>query len=122
MTGSSEEEGEEEKEEDQDNRKLRSVFQSLWIFIIKDLEINVNKARALTATRNRKISRRIFKYLNISERNDDICTSMLHRPLQCFRLLLGTLTKVTALEAPNGWSESEARRCPYAMLYSLLLH
>ena len=69
MTGSSEEEGEGEKEEDQDqdqdDRKLRSVCQSLWIFIIKDLEINVNKARALTATRNRKISRRIFKYLNI---------------------------------------------------------
>ena len=67
MTGSSEEEGEEEKEEeeDQDNRKLGSVCQSLWIFIIKDLEINVNKARALTATRNRKISRTIFEYLNI---------------------------------------------------------
>ena len=65
MTGSSEEEGEEEKEEDQDNRKLGSVCQSLWIFIIKDLEINVNKARALTATCNRKINRRIFKYLNI---------------------------------------------------------
>ena len=65
MTGSSEEEGEGEGEEDQDNRKLGSVCQSLWIFIIKDLEINVNKARALTATRNRKISRRIFKYLNI---------------------------------------------------------
>ena len=65
MTGSSEEEGEEEKEEDQDNRKLGSVCQSLWIFIIKDLEINVNKARALPATRNRKMSGRIFKYRNI---------------------------------------------------------
>ena len=58
MTGSSEEEG----EEDKDNRKLRGVCQSLWIFIIKDLEINVNEARALTATPNRKISRRIFNY------------------------------------------------------------
>ena len=67
MTGSSEEEGEGEKEEeeDQDNRKLGSVCQSLWIFIIKDLEINVNKARALPATRNRKMSGRIFKYRNI---------------------------------------------------------
>ena len=67
MTGSSEEEGEGEGEgeEDQDNRKLGSVCQSLCIFIIKDLEINVNKARALTATCNRKINRRIFKYLNI---------------------------------------------------------